>query len=239
MESSKIGNHISHQFDVELEDIRIKVLAMGGLVMQQLKLAMKAFKNGDRELAGLVIQQEQQVDDYEVSIDKECTQILALRQPEAIDLRMLIALIKTVAELERIGDYAEEIANMSLSAIDIEKNRKSYYEVRHLYKSVKNMLNGALSALESFNTDSILSVSRQEEMINREYMIIIRQLGSQMMENPDNIEHTLNVLSIVRAVERVGQHSVNICENIIYIVKGKDVRHLSYEELKREIGAEK
>lgn len=236
MESSKLGNHISHQFDVELEDIRIKVLAMGGLVKQQVKFAMRAFKNGDSELAGLVVQQEQQVDANEIAIDKECTQMLALRQPEAIDLRMLIAFIKTIAELERIGDYAEEIANMSMHTIDIEKNKKSYFEVRHLYKSVKNMLDGALSALASFNTDGILSVSQQEDLINREYMIIIRQLGSQMVENPDNIIHTLNVLQIVRAIERIGQHAVNICENIIYIVKGKDVRHLSYEDMKREIG---
>ena len=122
MESSKIGKHILKEYDVELESIRNKTLAMGGLVQQQLKFAMKAYKNGDKELAGLVIQQEKQVDDYEIIIDNECTQILALRQPEAIDLRILISVIKTIAELERIGDYAEEIANMAIQTADIEKN---------------------------------------------------------------------------------------------------------------------
>lgn len=235
MESSKIGKHILKEYDVELESIRNKTLAMGGLVQQQLKFAMKAYKNGDKELAGLVIQQEKQVDDYEIIIDNECTQILALRQPEAIDLRILISVIKTIAELERIGDYAEEIANMAIQTADIEKKLNSYDDVRHLYKLVKNILDGALSAFEGISIEGVREVCQQEDLLGREYMIIIRQLGSFMMERPDNIEHTLKVLSIVRAIERIGQHAVNICENVIYMIKGKDVRHLSYEERKREI----
>lgn len=235
MESSKIGNHILRQFDLELEDIRNKTLAMGGLVQQQLKLAMEAYQKGDSDLAGLVIQREKQVDDYEIAIDKECSQVLAMRQPEAFDLRMLISVIKTIAELERIGDYAEEIANMAIHTAELEKKIHSYDDVRHLYKLVRKILDGALDAFASMSVEGVRSVCQQEDLIGREYMIIIRQLGSLMMEKPDNIDHTLKVLSIVRAIERIGQHAVNICENVIYMVKGKDVRHLSYEEMKREM----
>jgi phosphate transport system protein len=235
METSKIGHHISRQFNEELEDIRNKVLAMGGLVEQQIELAVLAFINGDTELAEKVIQQDKQVDDYEIAIDEECIQILALRQPTAFDLRLLIVVVKTITELERIGDLAERIAHMAIHLEDIEKKYEQYHEVNHLGNIVKEMLHGALDAFARMNIDDILEITRQDANVDREYVSIIRQLVAQMMEDPRNVKRTLNVLWTARAIERIGDHAVNICEYVIYMVKGKDVRHLSQEEVERKV----
>jgi phosphate transport system protein len=235
METSKIGHHISRQFNEELEDIRNKVLAMGGLVEQQFEFAVQAFINGDSELAEQVIRQDKQVDDYEIAIDEECVQILALRQPTAFDLRLLIVVIKTITELERIGDLSERIANMAIHLDDIEKKHEAYHEVQHLCDLVKNMLHGALDAFARMNVDDILAITGQDDNVDREYVSILRQLVAQMMEDPRNVKRTLNVLWTVRAIERIGDHAVNICEHVIYMVKGKDVRHLSPEEMERKV----
>jgi phosphate transport system protein len=235
METSKIGHHISRQFNEELEDIRNKVLAMGGLVEQQIEFAVRAFINGDTELAEQVIQQDKQVDDYEIAIDEECVQILALRQPTAFDLRLLIVVIKTITELERIGDLAERIAHMAIHLEDIEKKYEQYHEVNHLGNIVKEMLHGALDAFARLNIDDILEITRQDANVDREYVSIIRQLVAQMMEDPRNVKRTLNVLWTARSLERIGDHSVNICEYVIYMIKGKDVRHLSQEEVERKV----
>jgi phosphate transport system protein len=235
METNKIGHHISRQFNEELEEIRNKVLAMGGLVEQQFEFAVQAFINGDIELAEQVIQQDKQVDDFEIAIDEECIQILALRQPTAFDLRLLIVVIKTITELERIGDLAERIANMAIHLDDIEKKYEAYHEVQHLCDLVKEMLHGALDAFARMNIDDILAITGQDDNVDREYVSIIRQLVAQMMEDPRNVKRTLNVLWTVRAIERIGDHAVNICEYVIYMVKGKDVRHLSPEEMERKV----
>lgn len=235
MDPNKIGHHISRQFNEELEDIRNKVLAMGGLVEQQIESAVQAFINGDSELAEQVIQNEKQVDEYEVAIDEECIQILALRQPTAFDLRLLIVVIKTINELERIGDLAERIANMAIHLDDIEKKYEGYYEVQHLGALVKDMLHDALDAFARMNVEDILSITGQDENVDREYVSIIRQLVAQMMEDPRNVKRTLNVLWTARAIERIGDHAVNICEQVIYMVKGKDVRHMSKEEIEQKM----
>lgn len=235
MEPKKIGHHISRQFNDELEDIRNKVLAMGGLVEQQIEFAIQAFIAGDSELAEQVIQHDKQVDDYEVAIDEECVQILALRQPTAFDLRLLIAVIKTITELERIGDLAERIANMAIHLDDIEKKYEGYHEVQHLGELVKEMLHGALDAFARMNVDDILTITSQDENVDREYVSIVRQMVAQMMEDPRNVKRALNVLWTVRAIERIGDHAVNMCEHVIYMVKGKDVRHLSPKEIEQEM----
>ncbi|MGR8933734.1 MAG: phosphate signaling complex protein PhoU, partial [Gammaproteobacteria bacterium] len=235
METNKIGHHISRQFNEELEDIRNKVLAMGGLVEQQIEFAIQAFIEGDSELAEHVIQQEKQVDDFEVAIDEECIQILALRQPTAFDLRLLIVVIKTITELERIGDLSERIANMAIHLDDIEKKYEGYHEVQHLGDLVKDMLHGALDAFARLNVDNILSITGQDDNVDREYVSIVRQLVAQMMEDTRNVKRALNILWTVRAIERIGDHAVNICEHVIYMVQGKDVRHLSPEEMERKV----
>ncbi len=236
MENNKIGHHISRQFNQELEDIRNKVLIMGGLAEQQIECAVRAFMTGDMELAEQVIQKDRQVDTLEKEIDRECLQILARRQPAAFDLRLLIAVIKSITELERIGDQAERIARSAIHLDDIEgSSHENYYELKHLADLVKEMLHGALDSFARMNVGQVVYITEQDENVNREYISIIRQLISQMMEDPRNIKRTINVLWAVRALERIGDHACNICEYVIYMVKGEDVRHISQEELEAKV----
>lgn len=235
MDNSKIGQHISGQFNKELEDIRNKVLTMGGLVEQQIELAIQAFTTNNVEIAELVIKQDHQVDALEMFIDLECTQILALRQPAAFDLRLLLTVIKIIGELEIVGDLAERIAKMAIQVSDIEGKNDQYYELQHMAELVKEMLHGALDAFARMNIDNITEITGRDENVDREYASIVRQLITQMMENPRNITRTLNVLWSVRAMERIGDHACYICEHLIFMIKGEAVRHLSQAELEKKM----
>jgi phosphate transport system protein len=235
MDNSKIGHHISGQFNKELEDIRNKVLTMGGLVEQQLELAMQAFSSGDIEMAELVIKQDNQVDALEVAIDRECTQILALRQPAAFDLRLLLTVIKVINELEIVGDLAERISKLAIQSADTDGKIDQYYEIQHMANLVKDMLHRALDAFARMNIDDVPAITSLDDNVDREYSSIIRQLITHMMEDPRNITRTLNVLWTVRAMERIGDHACYICEHLIYMVKGEAVRHLSREELEKKV----
>ena len=235
MDNSKIGHHISEQFNKELEDIRNKVLMMGGLVEQQIEWAIEAFTNADVELAETVIKQDNQVDALETSIDLECTQILALRQPAAFDLRLLLTVIKIINELEIIGDLAERIAKMAIQISDTDGKKDQYHELQHMTELVKDMLHGALDAFARMNIDDITTITGRDDGVDREYSSIIRQLITHMMEDPRNITRTLNVLWTVRAVERIGDHACYICEHLIFMVKGEAVRHLTQSELEEKL----
>ncbi|MFZ2312170.1 MAG: phosphate signaling complex protein PhoU [Methylobacter sp.] len=236
MDNSKIGQHISGQFNKELEDIRNKVLTMGGLVERQLELAVNAFTTGDIETAELVIKQDNEVDALEMAIDLECVQIIALRQPTAFDLRLLLTVIKIINELERAGDLAEHIANMAIHLSDAGVGRHDdYYELQHMADLVKEMLHGALDVFARMDIDEVTTITGMDENVDREYGSIIRQLITQMMEDPRNITRMLDVLWIARSLERIGDHSRYICEHLIYMVKGEDVRHLTQAELERKV----
>jgi phosphate transport system protein len=237
MDNNKIKQHISRQFNEEMEDIRNKVLAMGGLVEQQVDLATKAFMGYDMESAERVVQQDQLVNDLEKNIDHECTEIMAKRQPAAFDLRMLIATIKIITDLERIGDEAARIAKMTMRLEGADFYQDKYYEIEHLLEMVKEMLNGALDAYARTDIDEVIAITGQDAKVDREYTSITRQLITQMMENPRNITRALDMLWTARALERIGDHSCNVCEHVIYMVKGKDVRHLSREELEQTVNA--
>lgn len=235
MDNSKIGQHISGQFNKELEDIRNKVLTMGGLVEEQLESAVKAFMTGDMEKADLVIKQDNQVDAMEMIIDQECMQILALRQPAAFDLRLIVTVIKVINELERVGDLAERIAQMAIRLSDADGRVDQYYELQHMADMVKVMLHGALDAFARLSIEEVTTITGGDDNVDREYASIIRQLITRMMEDPRNITRTLDVLWTARSLERIGDHSVNICEYLIYMVKGLDVRHITQEELERKV----
>ncbi|TAK60694.1 phosphate signaling complex protein PhoU [Methylobacter sp.] len=236
MDNSKIGHHISGQFNKELEDVRNKVLTMGGLVEQQIELAVTAFSTGDLEMAELVIKQDNQVDALEMAIDQECMQILALRQPAAFDLRLLITVMKVINELERVGDMAERIAEMAiqLSGGDNSKHDQ-YYELEHMAELVQEMLHGALDVFARMNIEDVVTITGLDENVDREYGSIIRQLITKMMEDPRNITRMLDVLWIARSLERIGDHACNICEHLVYMVKGEDVRHLTQKELEKKM----
>lgn len=238
MDTNKIGHHISRQFNEEMEDLRNRVLSMGGLVEQQIEQAAVAFLNSDLEMAEQVIQQDKAVNLMEMQIDQDCTEILAKRQPAAFDLRLLLSVIKTINDLERIGDEAAKIAEMAihLNGNDHKYLSKDYYEIQHLVLLVKDMLHGALDAFARLTVDDVLSITEQDVKVDREYSSIIRQLVTRMMEDPRNVRRTLDVLWTVRALERIGDHACNICEHVIYMVKGEDVRHISREELQQKVG---
>jgi len=229
MDGNKIGHHISEQFNKELEDIRNKVLTMGGLVERQIEQAVLAFTRGDMELAELVIKQDNQVDAMEVAIDLECIQILARRQPTAFDLRLLIAVIKIIHEVERIGDKAERVAEMAIKLAGIG-NQTPHYELEHMAEVVKGMLHDALDAFARMNLESLPAITERDDNVDREYDNLLRQLITRMMEDPRNISRSLDVLWTIRALERIGDHACYICEHMVYMIKGEDVRHLTQQQ---------
>jgi phosphate transport system protein len=208
---------------------------MGGLVEQQIELAVTAFSTGDLEMAELVIKQDNQVDALEMAIDQECMQILARRQPAAFDLRLLITVIKVINELERVGDMAERIAEMAIQLSNTDNKRDQYYELEHMAELVQEMLHGALDVFARMNVEDVITITGLDDNVDREYGSIIRQLITKMMEDPRNITRMLDVLWIARSLERIGDHACNICEHLVYMVKGEDVRHLTQEELEKKM----
>jgi len=235
MENRASGQHISHQFDDEMEDIRNKVLTMGGLVQQQMEQAVTAFITSDQVLAEKILQQDELVNALEMEIDHDCIQVIAKRQPTAIDLRMLISVIKVITDLERIGDEAGRIAKMAIRLDATDYYHDQYHELNHLVDMVKGMLSGSLDAFARMDVDGVAKITRKDEKVDREYTSIIRQLITRMMEDPRNITRMLDVLWTARALERIGDHACNVCEHVVYIVKGDDVRHLNPDELENKI----
>lgn len=236
MDNSKIAYHISEKFNKELEDIRNQVLRMGGLVESQIQQAVHALTTGDTELAELVIKQDSQIDELEMVIDAECTQIIALRQPAAFDLRLLLTVLRVINELERIGDLAERIAKTAIYlSANSEGRTDQYYELQHMSGLVREMLHDSLDSFARISVDGITDITARDEQVDREYSSIIRQLITQMMEDPRNITRSLDMLWTVRALERIGDHSRYICEHLVYMVKGEDVRHLTQAELELKL----
>jgi phosphate transport system protein len=236
METTNTSQHISQQFDEEMEDLRNQVLKMGGLVEQQISGAIEALQDTNAADAEKIIQRDHKVNALEVNIDEACAQILARRQPAASDLRMVVAVIKTITDLERIGDEAEKIAKMALSLAEDDAGFNSRYAgIRHLSDQVKRMVHDVLDAYARLDVDAAIKVVRDDEDADKEYRDLIRMLITYMMEDPRNISEVLNVIWAARALERIGDHAKNIGEYVIYLVKGKDVRHLDIDEVEKDI----
>jgi len=235
MDKPLISHHISRQFNVELEDVRQRVLAMGGLVEQQIADATRALVEGNGTLGQEVSRADHKVNGFEVFIDEECSRILARRQPTASDLRLVVAVIKTITDLERIGDEADRIARMATDLASQERIKASYVEIGHLSKHVQQMVHSALDAFARMDPEAALAVAREDVAVDREYEALLRQCMTYMMEDPRTIRHVMDLIWSVRALERIGDHARNIAEYVIYFVKGKDVRHISLEEMEREV----
>jgi phosphate transport system protein len=237
MDKTGLGHHISHQFNVALEDIRNRVLTMGGLVEQQLADAIRALVTIDTRLAESVVTGDYKVNAAEVAIDDECVQILARRQPAASDLRLIIAVIKTITDLERIGDEAERIARMTLNLAQAggDDKRNPHHYIEHLGEQVRHMLHDALDAFARMDAEAAVAVWRQDFKADQEYEGITRQLMTFMMEDPRSIPKALDIMWSARALGRIGDRSRNICEYVIYLVHGKDVRHTSIEHMEKEV----
>ena len=230
-----IHTHISRQYNTELEEIRSLVLQMGGLVEQQIEQAMIALVKGDVALGEAVIMDDTKVNKLEVTIDEECNQIIARRQPAASDLRLVVAVIKTITDLERIGDEAEKIARMAVRLAGEERPKNNYAEIQAMGQHVRQMVHDALDAFARVDVEAALRVAREDRKVDQKYEGVMRQLITYMMEDPRTISRVINVIWAARALERIGDHSRNICEYIIYFVKGRDVRHTSLEQIEKEI----
>jgi len=230
-----IHTHISRQYNAELEDIRAKVLQMGGLVEQQIEGALNSLVKGDVALGEAVIMDDTKVNRLEVTIDEECNQIIARRQPAAGDLRLVVAVIKTITDLERIGDEAERIARMAVRLASEPRPKNNYAEIQGLGNQVRQMLHDALDAFARLDVEAAIRIAREDRKVDERYDSLMRQMITFMMEDPRTISRVLNVIWAARSVERIGDHAINICEYVIYLVKGRDVRHTSLEQVEKEI----
>lgn len=236
MVSNTTSQHISQKFDEEIEDLRNQVLMMGGLVEEQISGAINAFLNTNAPDAENIIIKDHKVNTLEVAIDEACTRIIARRQPAASDLRMVIAVIKTITDLERIGDEAERIAKMALNLAEDNAGFNSRYAgIRHLGDQVKKMVHDVLHAFARMDVDAAINVVRDDDDTDKEYKNLMRMLITYMMEDPRTISEVLDVIWAARSLERIGDHAKNIGEYVIYLVKGKDVRHLDIEVVEKDI----
>jgi phosphate transport system protein len=224
------SQHISQQFENELQDIRSRVLAMGGLVEKQVAGSMESLLTGDTELARDVIELDQQVNQMDIDIDEECTHIIALRQPTASDLRLIAGVLKIITDLERIGDEAVRVAKMALNLSEKDRPKRNYRELKVLGNHVRGTLRDGLDAFARLDVDTALNVAKEDQKVDDEYEAILRQLITYMMEDSRNVTRTIDMMWSARALERIGDHVNNICEHVIYLVEGKQVRHSTVEQ---------
>lgn len=235
-EEIKVGGHISRQFDEELDEIRSRVLKMGGLVEAQLDKTLEALAEESSDQIVDVEKLDHKVNKLEMQIDEECTQILAKRQPAAGDLRLIIATTKSVRDLERIGDEAERVANMVRHAIDNEASKKSFKGLLSIGERVKELLHSTLNTYARMDSRSAIKNMRLDQIIDEEYSQVVVRLVSMMKKDPDSISDALDVMWAARSLERIGDHCINICENVIYLVEGEDIRHLSVDRITEKLG---
>jgi len=227
--------HISQQYNVELEEVRSHLLAMGGLVEKQVSDAVRAVIDADAGLARQVRTIDDQIDIMERGIDEECLRILARRQPAASDLRLIISISKSVIDLERIGDEASKIARRAIELTEDGEAPRGYVEVRHIGEQVRKMVHQALDSFARFDAELALSVAQYDKLIDREYKSALRELATYMMEDPRSISRVLSIIWVLRSLERVGDHARNIAELVIYLVQGTDVRHMGLKRMAEEV----
>lgn len=231
----QFDQHISRRFNQELEELRQQVMVMGGAVEEMLANAMRAVLEGDSDLAREVITADDRVNMLEKRIDREANLIIARRQPTASDLRLVLAIVKTISDLERVGDEAQKIARMAIRLADTERPRNNYRELENMSTSVRGMLQDGLNGFARLLPEVAVRLVREDAKVDEQYESLLRQYYSYMMEDPRVIRRLLDAIWIARSLERIGDHAKNIGEYIIYLVEGKDLRHASPEEIEREI----
>lgn len=229
------SEHIFKQYDAELEAVRGKVLEMGALVEQQIVDALEALTKGNAKLAKAVISKDHLVNALEVQIDEDCSRIIARRQPTAGDLRIVLMMIKTITDLERIGDEAAKIARFAIKIYETDRAwTPRFVEIKTMANSVRDMLHMSLDAFARSDVTKVVEIAQMDEQVDEQYQVTIRQLITFMLEDPRTISMALEVLFVSKGIERIGDHAKNISEYVVYMVKGKDVRHVSLEEMEQE-----
>lgn len=229
------SHHISQQFNAELDTVKTHMMEMGGLVEKQVSDAVQSLLTSDSGMAEEVKLRDKLINDMEVSIDEECTRILARRQPAASDLRLVIAISKAVNDLERIGDEAGKIATQAMKLAENGEASRGYVEIRMIGEHVGRMVHDSLDAFARFDVDRALAVAKEDKAVDAEYGTAVRSAITYMMEDPRSIGGMLNVLWSLRSLERIGDHARNIAEHVIYLVKGKNVSHLGLKEIAEQI----
>ena len=235
MEKMNTTQHTSQKYNHELEEARSKLMTMGGLVEAQVTNAIKALLDRDSALGEKVAYSDHEINAMEVALDEHCAEIIARRQPTASDLRLLITIIKVITDLERIGDEAEKVGRYAVEMTESATYGDLHNSLRHLGEHVKVMLGDTLDALARLDVAQAMQVVKNNQQVDDEFDSITRQLYTRMLEDPRYIKDSLNVTWCARSLERVGDHCKNICEYVIYLVKGKDVRHTNLESIREAL----
>jgi phosphate transport system protein len=228
------GQHISGQFNTELESLRNQLLAMGGQVEQQLTTALDALMKLDSGVAESIVRNDAEINQMEMTIDDECATIIARRQPTASDLRLVITIIKVNRDLERIGDEAAKVARQAVQLSEGGTSPSSFVEIRHIGALVGVLLRQSLDAFARLDVTKAIEVVRGDAEVDKAYGSAMRSLVTFMVEDPRNIGAILNEMWALRSLERIGDHACNIAEHVVYLVKGLDVRHGRLSELGEE-----
>jgi len=228
-------DHISQQFNNELEQLRQHFLTMGGVVENQVQDSIQALLDSNGSLAEDVKDKDATVNQLDGLIDEECTRILAKRQPAASDLRMILSISKAVSELERMGDEAKKIANLTLNLINEGESPRGYVEINRIGQMVSRMIHDALDAYARLDIDTAIKVAKQDRAVDQEYNTALRSLVTYMMEDPRSISRVINVIWVLRSLERIGDHARHTCQHLIFMVKGVDVRHVHVNDLAGEV----
>ncbi|TLF53864.1 phosphate signaling complex protein PhoU [Halomonas urmiana] len=229
------SQHISRQFNQELDELKTHLMAMGGLVEKQVQDAVGALLDRDSELGQRVVDNDRAVNDMQIKIDEECTQVLARRQPTASDLRLVLAVIRAASDLERIGDEASKIARNAIDLIESDSGNRGFVEVRMISEHVRRMVRDALTSFARLDTELALKLVHEDDEVDNEYGSAMRSLMTFMMEDARSISPVLSVMWILRALERIGDHANNLAEYVVYLVKGLDIRHTDPEDLDKDM----
>jgi phosphate transport system protein len=227
--------HISHKFDNEIEEVTSQVLQMGGLVHEQVERAVDALLTFDQSKAEKVIEDDVKINTLDVQIDELCNRIIVMRQPTATDLRLIMAIIKVTNDLERMGDEAKRIARQAIDLSTRGALPDRFDSMEQMAQRVKEMLDRSLDAFARRDVDEAFAVIGLDRKVDKDYENLTRQKITHMMEDPRQIHISLDLLWSARALERIGDRSCNICEYVIYLVKGKDVRHIDIKELESQL----
>tara|TARA_R110001583_G_scaffold86194_1_gene225417 strand:+ start:837 stop:1556 length:720 start_codon:yes stop_codon:yes gene_type:complete len=228
-------DHISQQFNTELEAIKSHLMTMGGIAETQLNQALDALVEGDIDLAERALKADEQINAWDIEIEEQCTRIIARRQPAAGDLRLIVAISRAVNDLERIGDESSGIAKHAIALANEGESPRGYNEIRQIGSLIREMVSETLTAFARYDIDMAYRVAKKDRDVDDAYKTAMRSLITYMMEDPRSISRVLNVIWVLRSLERIGDLSRNISQHLIYLVKGVNVSHSSLKEIKQTI----